>query len=122
MDQPGEMEPNTQGQTGREVNPRPYKLIASPWHTASVILILGFFAWRGAQQQERPSPLGGAAGASSTSFVSQYLLLIGAEILLAYWVFVGVHGAAERFGILCADAGQVGATCCGISRLRCRFG
>jgi uncharacterized protein len=85
------MEPNTQCQTGREVNPRPYKLIAPWWHTVSVILILGFFAYRGAQQQDRPSPLGGAVGASSTSFVLQYLLLIGAEILLAYWVFVGVH-------------------------------
>jgi membrane protease YdiL (CAAX protease family) len=92
MDQPGKMEPDTQSQTGRPPGrARPYKLIASPWHTASVILILGFFAWRGAQQQERPSPLGGAVGASSTSFALQYLLLIGAELLLAYWVFVGVH-------------------------------
>lgn len=69
----------------------PRKLIASPWHTVSVLLILGYFAYRGGQAQERPSPLGGAAGASSTSFVLQYLLLIGAEILLVYWVWVGVH-------------------------------
>jgi membrane protease YdiL (CAAX protease family) len=67
------------------------KLIAPWWHTASVLLILGFFAYRGAQPQERPSPLGGAVGSPATSFALQYLILIGAEILLAYWVFVGVH-------------------------------
>lgn len=67
------------------------RLIAPAWHTVSVILILGYFAYRGAQAQERPSPLGGAAGAASTSFVLQYFLLIGAEILLAYWVWAGVH-------------------------------
>ena len=91
MNRPIEMNPNTQSQHGPEINPRPYKLIAPWWHTVSFILILGFFAYRGAQQQDRPSPLGGAVGASSTSFVLQYLLLIGSEILLAYWVFVGVH-------------------------------
>jgi uncharacterized protein len=74
---------------GREEAGR--KLIAPWWHTVSVLLILGFFAYRGAQAQERPSPLGGAVGSPATSFTLQYLILIGAEILLAYWVFVGVH-------------------------------
>ena len=93
MDGPGAMELKTQRQTERVVNPRPYKLIAPWWHTVSVILILGFFAYRGAQQQDRPSPLGGAVGASSTSFVLQYLLLIGAELL---------HGGFQ-FGLVIAQ-------------------
>src|SRR5262249_48633962 len=67
------------------------KLIAPWWHTLSVLAIFAFFAWRGARQAaENPNPLGTSSG-SGGSLAIQYLILIGSEVLIAYWVWVGVH-------------------------------
>lgn len=68
---------------------RPF--VAVPWHTATVLLILGYFSFRFAFS-------GGNAGAAPTSAVVshsaqlwRYAFLIGSEFALAFWVWAGVH-------------------------------
>jgi hypothetical protein len=66
-------------------------LIASPWHTLSILLIFAYFAFR----QKMPSNAIGAESApaalSHWVLLRRYAILILSEWGMAYWVWVGVH-------------------------------
>ena len=66
-------------------------LIASPWHTLSILLIFAYFGFR----QKMPSNAIGAetapAALSHWVLLRQYAILILSEWGMAYWVWVGVH-------------------------------
>jgi len=66
--------------------------VAGWWHTATVLLILGYFSFRFALSRHGDNPPG--AGGVATSEASQlwgYVFLIGSEFALASWMWAGVH-------------------------------
>jgi hypothetical protein len=67
------------------------RLIASPWHTFSILLIFAYFGFR----QTMPSNVLGSEptqpALSHWVLLRQYAILILSEWGMAYWVWVGVH-------------------------------
>jgi membrane protease YdiL (CAAX protease family) len=64
-------------------------LIASPWHTLSILLIFGFFSFRDAQHVR--SPESAQATASHAALLRGYPLSIAYEWGMACWAWAGVH-------------------------------
>jgi len=65
--------------------------VAAPWHTATVLIALGYFSFRFALTK-------GNSGAALTSTASSraaqlwhYAFLIASELTLALWVWAGIH-------------------------------
>ncbi|MGA7091743.1 MAG: CPBP family intramembrane glutamic endopeptidase [Candidatus Acidiferrales bacterium] len=67
------------------------QLIASPWHTLSILAIFAYFAI--GQAHPLHAPVAGAAPAatSHSAMIVHYLIIIAEEIGMAYWVWAGVH-------------------------------
>ena len=66
-------------------------LIATPWHTLSVLAILAGHSIYGAMvapSSNAPSPASSGTGGSQ---VMSYIFMIGSEILLATWIWAGVQ-------------------------------
>jgi uncharacterized protein len=67
------------------------RLIASPWHTVSVLLIFGYFGFRAGTPQHSLAPESAQAAASHAAILRGYLTSIASEWGMAYWVWTGVH-------------------------------
>jgi membrane protease YdiL (CAAX protease family) len=66
-------------------------LIASPWHTLSILLVFAYFGFRQGTPQHALSPEPAEAAVSHAAILSGYLIAIGTEWGMAYWVWAGVH-------------------------------
>jgi membrane protease YdiL (CAAX protease family) len=66
-------------------------LIASPWHTLSILLIFGYFGVRQKMPSNALGPESAQAAISHWARLGQYAILILSEWGMAYWVWVGVH-------------------------------
>jgi membrane protease YdiL (CAAX protease family) len=64
-------------------------LIASPWHTLSILLIFGYFSFRDARHANIADSV--RTVASHGAILRGYLLSIAYEWGMAYWAWVGVH-------------------------------
>jgi len=67
------------------------KLIAPWWHTASVLGIFAYFAWRGAMNAAQAPAAGGSAEPSTNDYLLQNLIILGEEIGMVVWIWAGVH-------------------------------
>jgi membrane protease YdiL (CAAX protease family) len=63
--------------------------LASPWHTLSILLIFGYFAFQDAMHSRAAASTGAAV--SHAVVIRGYLLSILFECGMAYWAWVGVH-------------------------------
>ena len=66
-------------------------LIASPWHTLSILLIFAYFGFRQKMPSNALSPESAQAAISHGARLGQYAILILSEWGMAYWAWVGVH-------------------------------
>jgi uncharacterized protein len=64
-------------------------LIASPWHTFSILLIFGYFSFRDARHANTADSV--HAVVTHGEILRGYLLSIAYEWGMAYWAWVGVH-------------------------------
>jgi uncharacterized protein len=67
------------------------RLIASPWHTLSILLIFGYFGFRASLPSSAVVPESAQATASHGAVLLKYALLIASEWGMAYWAWAGVH-------------------------------
>jgi uncharacterized protein len=65
------------------------QLIASPWHTLSILIIFGYFSFRDARHANIADSVHTVA--SHGAILRGYLLSIAYEWGMAYWAWVGVH-------------------------------
>jgi membrane protease YdiL (CAAX protease family) len=65
------------------------RFIASPWHTLSILLIFGYFAFRDAQQAQHE--VSGQQIAAHGAILRGYLLSIAYEWGMAFWAWGGVR-------------------------------
>ena len=72
--------------------PRPLRrLIASPWHTLSILLIFAYLGFRTGVPSSTVAPESAHPNASHSALLLKYGLLILSEWGMAYWAWVGVH-------------------------------
>jgi membrane protease YdiL (CAAX protease family) len=72
--------------------PRPLRrLIASPWHTLSILLIFAYLGFRTGMPSSTVAPESAHLNASHSALLLKYGLLILSEWGMAYWAWVGVH-------------------------------
>ena len=72
--------------------PRPLRrLIASPWHTLSILLIFAYLGFRTGMPSSTVAPESAHPNASHSALLLKYGLLILSEWGMAYWAWVGVH-------------------------------
>ena len=71
--------------------PTARRLIASPWHTLSILLIFGYFGFRMGTPQHATTPESAQAAISHAAVIRGYLIAIATEWGMAYWVWAGVH-------------------------------
>ncbi len=72
--------------------PRPLRrLIASPWHTLSILLIFAYLGFRTGMPSGTAAPGSAQPNASHSALLLKYGLLILSEWGMAYWAWVGVH-------------------------------
>src|ERR1700677_5103082 len=69
----------------------PRALIASPWHTLSILLIFGYFGFHRATPQQGLIPGSAQAAVSHAVVLRGYLIAIATEWGMAYWAWAGVH-------------------------------
>jgi uncharacterized protein len=87
--------------TAGEKIPARRGLIASPWHTLSILLIFAFFSYRDAQSARTALKSGAVHEAVSRGVILRgYLLSIAYEWGMAYWAWAGVHWKGGRLGDL----------------------
>lgn len=66
-------------------------IIASPWHTLSILLIFGYFGFHRGTPQQAVTPESAQAALSHAVVLRGYLIAIATEWGMAYWVWAGVH-------------------------------
>jgi membrane protease YdiL (CAAX protease family) len=71
--------------------PPPRRLIASPWHTLSILLIFAYFGFRAGMPSSTVAPESAQPNASHSAVLLKYALLILSEWGMAYWAWAGVH-------------------------------
>jgi membrane protease YdiL (CAAX protease family) len=72
-------------------SPERRSLIASPWHTLSVLLVFAYFGFRIGTPQHALGPESAQAAVSHAVVLRGYLISIATEWGMAYWVWAGVH-------------------------------
>jgi membrane protease YdiL (CAAX protease family) len=69
----------------------PRRLIASPWHTLSILLIFAYFGFRAGMPSSTVAPESTQPNASHKAVLLKYVLLILSEWGMAYYAWAGVH-------------------------------
>src|SRR5271156_4209406 len=68
----------------------PRRLIASPWHTLSILLIFAYFGFRAGMPSSTVAPESAQPNASHNAVLLKYALLILSEWGMAYYAWAGV--------------------------------
>jgi len=82
--------PATLGQM-QAPTPPPRRLIATPWHTLSILLIFAYFGFRTGMPSSTGVPGTAQPTATHSAVLLKYALLILSEWGMAYWAWAGVH-------------------------------